>query len=187
MADCDSEREENLAGPLLESDIEGDNIMETETPRIPSEPIPVQFCHLTQEYDVCFFTGLTTTGTFITLYGHVFSKSSVMSYWEGPKTTSLLQNNQINDRLDSVEEMSVLPEHGTFPLKREPSRKFSNERELILTLMKLRLGLLTDDSASASDKHIVRDSGFYDILQPFDQVMADRGFKLKTDLAMIQC
>ena len=37
-----------------------------------------------------------------------------------------------------------------------------------------------------SDKHIVRDSGFYDILEPVDQVMADRGFKLETDLAMIQ-
>ena len=35
MADCDSEPDETLAEPLLESDIEGDNIMETETPRAP--------------------------------------------------------------------------------------------------------------------------------------------------------
>ena len=39
----------------------------------------------------------------------------------------------------------------------------------------------------ASDIHIVRDSGFLGILEPFDQVMADRGFKIKTDLAMKQC
>ena len=29
-----------------------------------------------------------------------------------------------------------------------------------------------------SDEHIVRDSGFYDISKPFDQVMAERGFNL---------
>ena len=107
----------------------------------------MQFYHLTREYDNRFFTGLTTTGTFETLCDLVFSKSSVMSYWEGPKRTSLLQNNQINDRLDSVEETPVLPEHETFPLKRGPSRKLSNEQELLMTLMKLRLGLLTDDLA----------------------------------------
>ena len=30
-------------------------------------------------------------------------------------------------------------------------------------------------------------SGFLGILEPFDQVMASRGFKIKTDLAMKQC
>ena len=39
----------------------------------------------------------------------------------------------------------------------------------------------------AFDNHIVRDSGFLGILEPFDQVMADRGFKIKTNLAMKQC
>ena len=34
MADCHSQPNETLAGPLLKSDIEGDNIMETETPQI---------------------------------------------------------------------------------------------------------------------------------------------------------
>ena len=38
-----------------------------------------------------------------------------------------------------------------------------------------------------SDIHIVRDSGFLGILEPFDPVMADRGFKIKTELAMKQC
>ena len=39
----------------------------------------------------------------------------------------------------------------------------------------------------ASDIHIVRDSGFQGILEPFDQVMGDKGFNSKTDLAMKQC
>ena len=38
-----------------------------------------------------------------------------------------------------------------------------------------------------SDIHIVRQSGFLDLLEPHDRVMADRGFKIKTDLAMKQC
>ena len=39
----------------------------------------------------------------------------------------------------------------------------------------------------ASDKFIVKDSGFLDLLEPFDLVMADRGFKIKTDLVLKQC
>lgn len=39
----------------------------------------------------------------------------------------------------------------------------------------------------ASDKFIVRDSGFYDLLQPYDEVMADRGFKIREDLYIYQC
>ena len=39
----------------------------------------------------------------------------------------------------------------------------------------------------ASDKYIVRDSGFYDILEPYDQIMADRGFKIKADLLLKRC
>ena len=38
----------------------------------------------------------------------------------------------------------------------------------------------------ASDKFIVRNSGFYNFLEPYDQVMADRGFKIKDDLAAYQ-
>ena len=39
----------------------------------------------------------------------------------------------------------------------------------------------------ASDIRFVRDSAFLDMMQPFDQVMADRGFKIKTDLTVRQC
>ena len=38
-----------------------------------------------------------------------------------------------------------------------------------------------------SDVYIVRHSGFLDLLEPYDRIMADRGFRLKTDLALKQC
>ena len=36
----------------------------------------------------------------------------------------------------------------------------------------------------AADIFIVKDSGFLDLLQPFNEVMADRGFKIKKELMM---
>ena len=38
-----------------------------------------------------------------------------------------------------------------------------------------------------SDIHIARYSGFLDLLGFFNHVMADRGFKIKTDLSLKQC
>ncbi len=38
----------------------------------------------------------------------------------------------------------------------------------------------------ASDKFIVRDSGFLQYLEPYDQIMADRGFKIREDLMLYQ-
>ena len=37
----------------------------------------------------------------------------------------------------------------------------------------------------ASDVFVVRNSGFLKLIEPYDQVMADRGFKIKEDLMMI--
>ena len=36
-----------------------------------------------------------------------------------------------------------------------------------------------------SDVFVVRDSGFLNFIEPFDQVMADRGFKIKENLLII--
>ena len=33
-----------------------------------------------------------------------------------------------------------------------------------------------------SDQHIIRESGFLDLLEPTDLIMADRGFTIKEDL-----
>ena len=38
-----------------------------------------------------------------------------------------------------------------------------------------------------TDIYIVQDSGFLDILQPYDTVMADCGFKIKSDLTFHRC
>ena len=38
-----------------------------------------------------------------------------------------------------------------------------------------------------TDIYIVQDSGFLDILKPYDTVMADCGFKIKSDLAFHRC
>ena len=42
-------------------------------------------------------------------------------------------------------------------------------------------------SPLSSDIHILNDSSFLGILEPFDQVMAGRGFKIKTELVKKQC
>ncbi|GFR82126.1 THAP domain-containing protein 4 [Elysia marginata] len=38
----------------------------------------------------------------------------------------------------------------------------------------------------ASDKFIVEDSGFLDLIEPYDQIMEDRGFKIRDSLANLQ-
>lgn len=38
----------------------------------------------------------------------------------------------------------------------------------------------------ASDKFITSSSGFYDIIEPYDTVMADRGFQIRDELTMLQ-
>ena len=38
-----------------------------------------------------------------------------------------------------------------------------------------------------TDIYIVQDSGFLDILKPYDTVMADCGFKIKSDLTFHRC
>ena len=42
------------------------------------------------------------------------------------------------------------------------------------------------DGGCTCNAFIIQDSGFLGLLEPKDQVMADRGFKIKTDLAMKQ-
>ena len=39
----------------------------------------------------------------------------------------------------------------------------------------------------ANDKFITRDSGFYDLLERYDEVMADRGFQVSEDLLLHFC
>ena len=243
----------------------------------------MKFAHFTREADVRFYTGLSGTSHFRTLFQYVEEKAKRMKYWRGPKRTSSESGNATG-----------IIQHSDFMTgRRGAQRRLSIEQEFLMSLMKLRLGLFNLDlafrfqvsdsvvsetlltwfkflgrelacliiwpsrgqtnitmpecfkrhykkvrviidctevfietpssllaqkqtwseykhhctikflvcitptgaiswvspvySGRASDVTIVRDSGFLELLDPFDQVMADRGFKIKTDLAAKQC
>ena len=64
------------------------------------------------------------------------------------------------------------------------------------TNVKILIGITPNGSVSSvsnayggktSDVHRVRNSNFLHFLRPRDEIMADRGFKTKTYLAMLQC
>ena len=246
------------------------------------------FTQITRDTDVLFFTGLVGSIMFKSIFTFVQRKAPTMTYWDGSKKTSRLRKPQ-----SDLDILLSTPEYNLIPLKAGPARKLTLEQEFLMTMMRLRLGLLIEDlafrlSASpgkvsqilitwikllskelsvliiwpsrkqirktlpdcfrrlypkvrtiidctevfmdtpssletqaylwsdykhhctvkfliaitpngsttawisplygghSSDIYIVRDSGFLDIIEPFDQVMADRGFKIKTDLAMHQ-
>ena len=64
------------------------------------------------------------------------------------------------------------------------------------TLFKLLICIIPNSAISwispayggrSSDRFIVRDSGFLHLLETYDRVMADRGFKIEDDLLMRRC
>ena len=86
------------------------------------------FADLTRDHDVTFFTGLSNSSTFKLVFEFLSKKATTMHYWKGKKNTS--QN-------------ALAPRD----LKNATLRSLSLEQELLSTLMRLRLGLLTDDLA----------------------------------------
>ena len=246
-----------------------------------SVSVPMQFEQLTREMEVKVYTGLPSPKAFEFLFDYLSPKARFMQYWRGGKQT----------RKESCQPPSPF-ELATGYLKGRPGpeRKLRLEQEFLLTLMKLRLALLTFDlgfrfqvSAStvssvfitwvklmskelsvlivwpsrqqikktlpycfkklypkvrcvidcfecftetpsgldlaatlwseykhhytfkvlvaitpngaisyvspcyggrASDIFIVRNSGFLKMIEPYDEVMADRGFKIREDLMM---
>ncbi|XP_065144923.1 uncharacterized protein [Paramisgurnus dabryanus] len=57
------------------------------------------------------------------------------------------------------------------------------EDQLLMVLMKLRMGLRW--GGRVSDKQITKESGFLELLEPMDEVLADRGFLIRDELAAI--
>ena len=253
--------------------------------------LPLVFTQFTREGDVKFHTGFESTEMFKIVFEFVKVKASVMTYWDGNKKTLILRKQSSSSDLDML---LASPEYNIVPLKPGPSRKLSLEQEFLMTMMRLRLGILTEDIAfrfqvspgkvsqilitwikllskesaclivlpskfqvratlpdcfkrlypkcrmiidctevfmetpsslevqallwwsdykshctvkfliaitpngatcwisplyggRTTDIHIVRNSGFLKIPQPGYQKMADRGFKIRTNLAMYQC
>ena len=237
-------------------------------------PSAMVFADLTRDIDVNYFTGFKNRDAFNMVFKYLSNKARTMHYWKGLSNTS--------GDLSSPRE-----------LKNVNLRSLTLEQEFLLTMMRLRLGLLTGDLANrfkvsnslvstvfttwvrlmslelrwlinwpnrniirrnlpsmfrkyypnccviidcselfietpssldeaaawwsnykhhhtvkyligitpngtisylsdcyggrATDVFIVRDSGFLQKLQPPDQVMADRGFKIQDMLAFYQC
>ncbi len=102
--------------------------------------IPLQFEQFTQEFEVKFYTGIPSTLAFKCLFEFVLHKAQNMQYWRGAKQTQV-QHTRPSSAFDKFVGSSVKR------IKTGPERKLSLEKELLLTLMKLRLALLVDDLA----------------------------------------
>ena len=127
-----------LFGPNLEEcndDSEGtDEEMETDTDY--SVSVPMQFEQLTRELEVRVYTGLPSPETFQFLFDYVSEKARSMQYWRGGK-----QPTKEAPQPPSPFELAT----GFAKGRPGPERKLRLEQEFSLTLMKLRLALLTID------------------------------------------
>ena len=239
---------------------------------------------LTRDSDVRFYTGFHNAQQFFSIYQFLLPKAKHMRYWKGAVQTS----REEPSRYKPVE-LGGRDSHGDRP---GPNRKLSLEQELLLVMMRLRVGLLVADlsfrfnisqslvstifatwiklmrkelgwmiiwpskttikenlpqcfkdtypkvrctidcteffietpsaldvqaqcwsdykhhstlkcligitptgcvsyvspcySGRATDQYIVRNSGFLNLIEPYDQILADRGFEIREDLNRIQ-
>eukprot|EP00112_Aurelia_sp_Birch-Aquarium-sp1_P010874 Seg2301.6 transcript_id=Seg2301.6/GoldUCD/mRNA.D3Y31 product="THAP domain-containing protein 2" protein_id=Seg2301.6/GoldUCD/D3Y31 len=159
------------------------------------EPVPMYLQQLNQEYNLRFFTGFQNFPQCAAILNHLKKKAAVMTYWDGiKKMKSSKKAESANEKLQNLLDSAEVNLKDDFEIefqKAGPSRKLRLDQEFLMVMMKLRLGAISWISPGyggrCSDVFIVRDSGFLDILEPYSQVMADRGFKIKTDLAMVRC
>ena len=97
---------------------------------------------------ITVYTGFPDAETFSYLFDYLKAKAKNMNYWKGQsQVLKEKPNERTTQRLTEVFERHE--EAGMEPpsVKRGPSRKLSLEQEFLITLMKLRLGLLEDDLA----------------------------------------
>ena len=111
-----------------------DDEMETDTDYCVS--VPMQFEQLTREMEVKVYTGLPSTETFRFLFDYLSEKARFMQYWRGGKQTT-----KESPQPPSPFELAT----GFVKGRPGPERKLRLEQEFLLTLMKLRLALLTID------------------------------------------
>lgn len=243
---------------------------------------------LTRDADVKFYTGFDSTIHFKAIFDHLLPKARNMQYWRGPKQT----DDEAPSRYDFDLSSPIASIYSQSYGRPGPSRKLHLEQEMLLVMMRLRIGLLIHDLAfrfqtststvssvfgtwirlmrlelspliiwpsksvtraqlphcfqkhypkvrciidctevfietpssleiqalcwseykhhttikflvaispngmisyvspcyggRASDKFIVQKSGFLNYIEPYDQIMADRGFKIREDLMLFQ-
>ena len=114
----------------------------------PIEHISMQFDFLTREADVRFHTGFHSSETFKAIFHHVAPKAHVMLYWERPKNSNLdAAKEGYKDRINTILLGSDLPKMIPPINRKGPARKLSLEQEFLMTMMRLRLGLLHEDLA----------------------------------------
>ena len=111
-----------------------DEDMETEVDY--SVSVPMQFEQLTREMEVKVYTGLPSTETFKFLFDYLSDKARSMQYWRGGKQTT-----KETPQPPSPFELAT----GFTKGRPGPERKLRLQQEFLLTLMKLRLALLTTD------------------------------------------
>ena len=115
-------------------------------------PVPMLFEHICQEFNIRFFTGFKNAEQFKAIFDHVKEKAAVMTYWDGiKKTVSNKKGLSPYEKLDNIIQYVDFDDN-KFEIDYEsvkpgPSRKLSLEQEYLLTLIKLRLGLMILDLA----------------------------------------
>ena len=97
----------------------------------------VRFEQISREAGVKKITGLPSTKCFKCIFDRLFPKAQHMYYWRGPKQTAR------EGPQDYGDPGIVLPKYR----RPGPGRKLDLEQEFLLTLMKLKLGLINEDLA----------------------------------------
>ena len=94
--------------------------------------VSMRFEQISVESDVRTFTGLPSSNCFKCIFEYLKPKAQYMQYWRGPKQTA-----------------REAPKTNPFFSKSRPgpTRKLTLEQEFLLTLMKLKLGLIHEDLA----------------------------------------
>ena len=118
---------------------ESDSDMDENAEEADLLPVPLQFEWLTREFDVRFYTGLTSTESFKCVFQHLLPKARNMQYWRGPKQTD--KETPLSCTTTAFKQFAGVGS------RTGPPRKLVPQQELLLCLMRLRLALLVDDLA----------------------------------------
>ena len=99
-----------------------------------SVSVPMQFIQQTRELEVRVYTGLSSPKTFQFFFDYLSEKAQSMQYWRGGKQTT-----KETPQPSAPFELAT----GFAKGRLGPERKLRLEQKFLLTLMKLRLALLT--------------------------------------------